>query len=224
MPPSKRTRSSKGAPDFTSHVADTEGGTGPKNLLGAAVNQLGGPMIMPLYKMKDLGLAIGIDIQSPNGRIKLSQRRYIEKILERFWNDGLQRCQIVNEEGPPIASEPANNNIVDETEIQPTDDANNLSAAYTCFHCEDTFPSNNRLHKHIHVFIRGLLDGKAVLLKFPIEANITEDLSANMLIGTDVLDPHKILLDIFNARQSRGRARMPLFHYEYAPYDPPASV
>jgi len=83
LPPSKRTRSSKGALDFTSHAVDTEGGTGPKNLLGE-VNQLGGPMIMPLYKMKDLGLAIyylGIGIQrSPNGLIKLPQMRYIEKI------------------------------------------------------------------------------------------------------------------------------------------------
>jgi Reverse transcriptase (RNA-dependent DNA polymerase) len=50
-------------------------------------------MIMPLYKMKDLGPAIyylGIDIQRlPNGRIKLSQTRYIERILERF---GMMDC------------------------------------------------------------------------------------------------------------------------------------
>ena len=45
-------------------------------------------MIMPLYKTKDPGPAIyflGIDIQRlPNGRIKLSQTHYIERILERF--------------------------------------------------------------------------------------------------------------------------------------------
>ena len=50
-------------------------------------------MIMPLYKMKDLGPAIyylGIDIQRlPNGRIKLSQTRYIERIIERF---GMMDC------------------------------------------------------------------------------------------------------------------------------------
>ena len=53
---------------------------------------------------------------------------------------------------------------------------------------------------HIHVFIRGIFQNQIVLLKFPIEANITEDLRANMLIGTDVLGPHQILLDIFNAK------------------------
>ena len=39
-----------------------------------------------------------------------------------------------------------NNNTVDENEVQTTDDPNNLSTTYTCFH---TFPSNNKLHRHL---------------------------------------------------------------------------
>ena len=46
FPPSKRTRSSKGAPTSTSYVADTEGTTGPKSLLGAE-SHLGGPRGSP---------------------------------------------------------------------------------------------------------------------------------------------------------------------------------
>lgn len=206
---------------------------------------------------------------------------------------------------------PTNSKAVNETqlEVQSADGANELSEAYTCLHCDDSFSSNNKLHKHlrtshtnpldsnvyhatalvprvmestisdntepghgfrgwhyaaaqgslaesgtpeeicldsgcsstlidkaflqrhlpkvetytrdncpltvrgigdrkhvinqyvhIHVFIRGIFQNQIVLLKFPIEANITEDLRANMLIGTDVLGPHQILLDIFNAK------------------------
>jgi Reverse transcriptase (RNA-dependent DNA polymerase) len=50
-------------------------------------------MIMPLYKMRDLGpatLYLGIEIgRLPDGRIKLSQTRYIEKTLERY---GMADC------------------------------------------------------------------------------------------------------------------------------------
>ena len=50
-------------------------------------------MIKPLYKMKDCGLAtlfLGIRIERlPDGRIKLSQTHYIEKLLERF---GMKYC------------------------------------------------------------------------------------------------------------------------------------
>jgi hypothetical protein len=204
---------------------------------------------------------------------------------------------------------PTNSKAVNEAQVQSADDANDLSEAYTCLHCDDSFSSNNKLHKHlrtshtkpvdsnvyhttalvprvmestisdntepghgfrgwhyaaaqgslaesgtpeeicldsgcsstlidkaflqrhlpkvetytrdncpltvrgigdrkhvidqyvhIHVFIRGIFQNQIVLLKFPIEANITEDLRANMLIGTDVLGPHQILLDIFNAK------------------------
>jgi Reverse transcriptase (RNA-dependent DNA polymerase) len=45
-------------------------------------------LIMPLYKMRDLGessMFLGIEIERfPDGRIKLSQFRYIERLLERF--------------------------------------------------------------------------------------------------------------------------------------------
>jgi hypothetical protein len=49
-------------------------------------------MVKPLYKVKDLGparLFLGIEIERlPDGRIKLSQTRYIEKLLERFGMTG----------------------------------------------------------------------------------------------------------------------------------------
>jgi hypothetical protein len=53
-------------------------------------------MLKQLYKMKDLGpasLFLGIEIERlPDGRIKLSQTRYIETLLERF---GMTDCNRV---------------------------------------------------------------------------------------------------------------------------------
>lgn len=46
---------------------------------------------------------------------------------------------------------PTNSKAVNETqlEVQSADGANELSEAYTCLHCDDSFSSNNKLHKHL---------------------------------------------------------------------------
>ena len=55
-------------------------------------------LIMPLYKMRDLGEAtffLGVEINRlPDGKIKLSQTRYIEKLLERFNMAGCDGVQL----------------------------------------------------------------------------------------------------------------------------------
>jgi reverse transcriptase-like protein len=48
-------------------------------------------MVMPLYKMRDLGVEID---RLPDGRIKLSQTRYIKKLLERFDMVGCDGVQL----------------------------------------------------------------------------------------------------------------------------------
>jgi hypothetical protein len=62
-------------------------------------------MIMPLYKMKDLGPAIyylGIDISTiTRWTDQALTNALYRKDPRTFWNDGLQRSQIANEKGPP---------------------------------------------------------------------------------------------------------------------------
>ena len=48
---------------------------------------------------------------------------------------------------------------------------------------------------NIDLYFPGTVDGTTCLAKVPIEVHLTDDLKANMLIGTDILTPHKFVLN-----------------------------
>jgi len=50
----------------------------------------------------------------------------------------------------------------------------------------------------LNVFVK--LNEKSVLLKLSCEAHIVDNLSANMLIDTDILDSHEIVIDVIKSQ------------------------